>query len=265
MLGKVNSYANTSGAIVSVANPNLNGTGTFVNVISSPGASITGTKVHSIFIKAIESTSQGVIRLFIDNGSVKNLLEEILVPAITQSGVVKSFEYLVSREIYLDPGYSILATTQVADSFVVLANAENWKSCECTSSNNPIRSYAKTGVTLISEANGSLNGSGTLGTVLTSPTGGSIGGTQVNAVEIKATGSTSQGMIRLFIYDGTTKFLVTEIPIPSNSQTNTVPAFRTLCYLGIYLSPGYSLMASTEENDEFNIFTFAQVMDNCPC
>ncbi|MEK6616874.1 MAG: hypothetical protein AABZ32_12350 [Bacteroidota bacterium] len=62
---------------------------------------------------------------------------------------------------------------------------------------------ANTGMAVISTANGETDGSGTLGTVLTSPASGASG-TLVKTVTIKAQGNTTHGMVRLFVYDGDT-------------------------------------------------------------
>ena len=75
---------NGSGQI-SVANTNRNGTGTLVTIFT--GAT-NGSRVDDIYIVATGTTTAGVVRLFISDGSNIRLWQEILVTAITPSTTV---------------------------------------------------------------------------------------------------------------------------------------------------------------------------------
>lgn len=108
---------------------------------------------------------------------------------------------------------------------------------------------ANTGMVKISTANSNLDGTGTLGTVLT----GAANGTLIKTVTIKATGNTSQGMVRLFIYDGANNRMLLEVNIPTMTAASTEPAFETNINLNYVLKSGYILKASTQVANNFNI------------
>lgn len=112
---------------------------------------------------------------------------------------------------------------------------------------------ANTGMVKISTANANLDGTGTLGTVIT----GAGNGTLIKNVIIKATGtgatSTAQGMVRLFITDGANTRLLTEVEIPAMGQSSTDPTFETVLPLNFKLKSGAVLKASTQNANGFNV------------
>jgi len=114
----------------------------------------------------------------------------------------------------------------------------------------------KVGLVTISTANANRDGTGTLGTVLT----GGTNGTRVDRIVIEATGTTTAGMIRFFIYDGTSvtqmwqEVVVSAITVGASTQ-----AFR-----GVIITPdmqapllvlpsGYVLKVSTHNAETFAI------------
>lgn len=119
--------------------------------------------------------------------------------------------------------------------------------------------YAATpnlGIAAISTANTNRDGTGTIGTVLTAGASGS----RIDAVMVKATGTTTAGMIRLFVHNGTTAFLLNEIPVLANTPSSTAPAWEvqmnasTMSQLfPIILPTGFSLRASTNNAETFNV------------
>lgn len=114
---RVDLVANTKHAILNTANSNLDGSGTLVTLI---GGNSSGTIVKRITIKAQGSTSKGMVRIFFYAGS-SWLMREIEVPAITQSGTVKTFIAVINDIFYLKPSYYLKASTQVGDTIIVTA------------------------------------------------------------------------------------------------------------------------------------------------
>jgi hypothetical protein len=110
-------------ADVSDANPNLNGTGTLVTVLTSSGCNI-----QSITIKAIVSTTDGMIRLFLNDETNTKLFREIPVRAITKSAIAKSFYHRIvfNDGFALKSRWSLKASTEKGESFKVIADALNW-------------------------------------------------------------------------------------------------------------------------------------------
>jgi hypothetical protein len=108
---------------------------------------------------------------------------------------------------------------------------------------------ANTGTALISTANTNLDGSGTLGSVIT----GASNGTLINTVTIKATGNTTRGMVRLFVYDGTNTRLLTEVKVPAVTKSGIDHSFERTLYINYSLKASYVLKASTQNAENFSI------------
>jgi hypothetical protein len=106
----------------------------------------------------------------------------------------------------------------------------------------------------ISTANTARNGSGTLGTLVT----GAGNGTRVEKITITATGTTTAGMVRLFISDGSNTRAVGEVPVTAITPSASLAAFsaelvRTdgLPYILVPLS--WTLKAGTHNGEEFDL------------
>ncbi|MGB3949062.1 MAG: hypothetical protein WBM13_13840 [Bacteroidia bacterium] len=109
---------------------------------------------------------------------------------------------------------------------------------------------ANTGLVTISTANTNLDGTGTLGTVLTAASSG----TNVKSVTIKAVGSTTaQGMVRLFVDEGAGAKLIAEVEIPIVTQSSADEGFEIYLPLDLDLQAGAILKASTQIANTFNI------------
>lgn len=115
---------------------------------------------------------------------------------------------------------------------------------------------ANTHITNVAAANPHLDGSGTLSTVIV-PAGA---GTIVKSVIIKAIGPVTTGMVRFFIYDGTSdKVLYKEVPIPVTPQlhatptpTPVLPMYQMKMDCDCLLLEGHkTLVASTQTGDIF--------------
>jgi hypothetical protein len=110
---------------------------------------------------------------------------------------------------------------------------------------------ANLGVVTISTANANRDGTGTMGTVLTAGANGS----RIGQVVITAQGTTTAGMIRLFIHNGTTAFLYKEVAVTAITPSSTVQAFTATVVFpnGLVLPTGYTLRASTHNAESFNV------------
>lgn len=123
----------------------------------------------------------------------------------------------------------------------------------------------RNGGCVISTANPNRDGSGTLGTVLTGATRATganpplQGGSRIDQLTIQATGTTTAGMVRLFLHDGTNARLLGEIQVPPITPNATTRAFSARLskdssdLLPIVLADGWSLRASTEKAETFNV------------
>jgi hypothetical protein len=108
---------------------------------------------------------------------------------------------------------------------------------------------ANTGIGQAVTANSNLDGTGSLVTVIT----GASNGTLIRSVTICALGDTSEGMVRLFVYNGANSRLIREFHVNANDATGTNPAYCTKWDCNIKLKSGYELRASTQTGDDFNV------------
>lgn len=114
-------YASTvrgASAQVTTANTNRNGTGTIVSVFT---AGSSGSRIDDIYIVATGTTTAGVVRLFISDGTNIRLWQEILVSAVTPSTTVSVWTAVLANQALLLPsGYSLQASTNNSETFNVL-------------------------------------------------------------------------------------------------------------------------------------------------
>lgn len=105
---------------IATANTNRDGTGT-IGTVKTAGTN--GSRIDSIRIQASVATTAGVIRLFIYDGSTYYLLKEVLVDAITPSVSIEAFSADLSYPdgLFLPAGYSLRASTHIAETFKVIA------------------------------------------------------------------------------------------------------------------------------------------------
>jgi hypothetical protein len=245
--------ANTGKVTISTANSNLDGTGTLGTLLT--GAS-NGTLIKTIIVKATVSTTEGMVRVFIYDGSSNTrLLQEIPVPSVTIAATTPAFEYTWDCDIKLEAGWELKVSTENSESFNVIAQGLDWAYYASTVRPESTNFTANTGMAVISTANSNLDGTGTLGTIFTAGASGSgWKGARIESINIKAIQTTTRGMIRLFIDGGGTVSLVSEIPVPAITRSSNEPAFECRTSLGNFnLNAGYSLKAATQNAESFAI------------
>lgn len=112
---------------VSAANTNRDGTGTLVDILT--GAA-NGTRVQKITVKATGTTTAGMVRLYLYNGTITRLWKEVEVAAITPSASVKTFEKEIELfgelALHLPANYVLRASTHNAETFNVLAEGGSY-------------------------------------------------------------------------------------------------------------------------------------------
>jgi hypothetical protein len=244
--------ANTGKILISTANSNLDGTGTLGTVLT---AASNGTLIKSITCKAQVNTTEGMIRLFIYDGTNTRLIQEIQVPTVTKSATTPAFEYKLDCNIPLKATWVLKAATQNGESFNIIAEGLDWAYYSTSVRPESTNFTANTGTALISTANSNLDGTGTLGTILTAGASGSgWKGTKIARVSIKSTVNVTKGMIRLFITGGGATNLLTEIPVPLLTKSATEPSYSYTTDLGGFeLQADYVLKAGTENAESFSI------------
>lgn len=104
----------------------------------------------------------------------------------------------------------------------------------------------------LSAANTARDGSGTCPTVCTAPSSGA----RIDVINIKATGTTTAGMVRIFHHDGSTTRLITEVAVSAIVPSATVATFEAAIYFpeGFILSSGHLIKAAPHNAETFNVF-----------
>lgn len=107
-------------ANVATANTNRDGTGTVATLIT--GAA-TGTRVAEIVVQARVTTTAGMVRLFLYDGTTYRFFDEIAVAAATVSATVKGTRVsaLYNNLILPSASWSIVVATHNAESIDVVA------------------------------------------------------------------------------------------------------------------------------------------------
>lgn len=116
-------------------------------------------------------------------------------------------------------------------------------------------STPRTAVAQVTAANTGRDGTGTIVSVIT----GGTNGTRIDSVQIVAAGTTTAGMVRLYLHDGTNTRVIDEIPVTAITPSATVQTFLTtrqysLTQPVILPSSSWSLRASTHNAETFNVF-----------
>lgn len=105
---------------ISTANTNRDGTGTGPATAILTGVA-NGTKIEEIIIQAQVTTTAGMVRIYIYDGSAARLIDEVVVSAITVGAAVPAFR---ASRIYTNlwlpsASHSITASTHNAETFNV--------------------------------------------------------------------------------------------------------------------------------------------------
>ena len=125
--------------------------------------------------------------------------------------------------------------------------------------NERVKYAGKIGYVQISTANSLLNGSGTLGTLIIA----SANGYMIKRITIKARGTTTQGMIRLFYQEAATAFLYREVDVPAITQSPRDETLIAVIDEPFYLKGNSTLKVSTQKG-EFFIVSVESVEMNYP-
>lgn len=106
--------------IVSTANTGRDGTGTVATVVT---AGSSGSRIGRVRAVGAGTVTAGVIRLFLNDGTNKRLIKEIMVTATTPSATVETWlgDVTFPDGLFLPNGWSLLASTHNAETFNVFA------------------------------------------------------------------------------------------------------------------------------------------------
>lgn len=92
-----------------------------------------------------------------------------------------------------------------------------------------------------------------VGTVFTAGSSGS----RIDEVTITAAGTSTANVVRLFIYTGSTYYLLQEVLITAVTASASVDSFTTtLTFNSLVLPSGHSLRATTHASETYHISAF---------
>jgi hypothetical protein len=105
---------------VSAANALRDGSGTVVTIFT---AGAFGARIERIVMKAVVTTTAGMVRLFLQSGGITRLIHEELVAAITPSATVAAWSAVVTGNAFplvMKPGAVLIACTEKAEAINVI-------------------------------------------------------------------------------------------------------------------------------------------------
>lgn len=104
----------------------------------------------------------------------------------------------------------------------------------------------------VSAANAARDGSGTIVDILIA----SAMGTEVELVRVQAAGTTTVGVVRIWIHNGAAYRLYKELLVEARTPSSSVEAFSIefVPTRRMALPVGYKLAASTHNAEAFNVF-----------
>jgi len=92
-----------------------------------------------------------------------------------------------------------------------------------------------------------------VGTVFTAGENGS----RIDEVNIVSTGTTTAGTVRLWVYTGSTYYLLSETVVLAITPSTTQAVFSSVStYNNLMLPSGHSLRATTNNSESFNVIAF---------
>ncbi len=239
--------AKTALACLNDANDKLDGSGVVAELLIGNGDY--GTLIKTIYIKAQNDTTDGMLRFYVKTGDEINLLFEANVDYVNRTAQECSYYCIVPLNYFLEKDTRLFASTENADqNFNIIVEALDYTYGETLRLDSAYY-FARTGSGRVSVANPNLDGSGELVTVFTAGTSG-VNGSEITSIRIKALQVVTSGMIRFFIKDTTeesTPVLFTEIKVDATVQNSFSQSFvcEVISQGSIALMPGYSIWAST--------------------
>jgi hypothetical protein len=82
-------------------------------------------------------------------------------------------------------------------------------------------------------------------------------GSRIDEVNIVSTGTTTAGTVRLWVYTGSTYYLLSETVVLAITPSTTQAVFSSVStYNNLMLPSGHSLRATTNNSESFNVIAF---------
>jgi hypothetical protein len=119
--------------------------------------------------------------------------------------------------------------------------------------NPQFASVAKAGAVSIATADTSRTAPTSVGTLFTAGASGS----RVDEINVVAAGNTTQGAVRVFVFNGTNYFLLREVLVPAITPSTTVAVFSsTLVFSNLVIPTGHTIRVTTNNAETFHVTAF---------
>ena len=183
---------------------------------------------------------------------------EVEVPEINQNSAdTKAFETQIILNFKLEAEYELRVSTENADTFNVFAEGMEWAYFAARVQADMTELTGSNGLVEISTANSNLDGTGTLGTLITAGTSASYKGMSLRSITVKAEGKPGTGMIRFFIGDPEAEvdYLFTELYVPDHGRSGVDESYeRTITFDDqLDIQANYIVKVSTQAADTFDV------------
>lgn len=240
--------------LLTISTPNnyLDGQGTVEELIK---AGENGTLIKHVIIKAQNTTSLGMIRFFLYDGSgYPKLIQEVPVSVVKPSGRDYSFYRIIPFNLNLAPDTSLMVSSETGDVFNLITEVLDW-SYASSYTEQSIEFQANTGFGLVYSANPYRDGSGSMEQVLEAGSSSSgFKGTLLTALIVKAQQNVNNGMVRIFLETPSYgRTLFSEIAIPYFEYSATTKSFIFKAPFSLTVQPDTKIYASTENDEKFTV------------
>jgi hypothetical protein len=82
-------------------------------------------------------------------------------------------------------------------------------------------------------------------------------GSRIDEINIVSTGTTTAGVVRLWVYTGSVYYLLSETLVTATTPSTAQAVFSSVStYNNLMLPSGYSIRATTNNSESFNVIAF---------
>lgn len=113
-------------AFLSAANTGQDGSGTMVDIVQ--GSAAPGSRIDTIRLNGVGTVADGMIRLFLNDGTNTRLFDEIKVTATIPSATTQTWsqDLTYSEGLVIPNGWTLRGATHIANNFTVIARGGNF-------------------------------------------------------------------------------------------------------------------------------------------
>lgn len=82
-------------------------------------------------------------------------------------------------------------------------------------------------------------------------------GTRIDEINVSAAGTSTENVVRIFLYSGSAYFLLEEITVPATTPSTSIPVFSTtLTFNTLVIPSGWSIRVTTNNSETYHVTAF---------